>query len=122
MALLTLSACGSVAIKEETFYTDAGDQGAVVSHFFSTDSSVMGRAAWDSIREGMTCMSPDAIGDIKKEIEQLCSKVDCTKVVPAFAAQSVSPGDMQAFKESVFALKQFLARLDEKVHAVTSQP
>lgn len=78
MELLSLAAC-SVPIKEETFYTDAGDQGAIISHFFSTDSSVIGKSAWDSVREGMTCMGPDAIGDLKAEIEQLCSKVSCSE-------------------------------------------
>lgn len=78
MALLSLAICScAVEVKEETFYTDAGDNGAIISHFYSSDSSVMGKAAWDSVREGMTCMGPQAIGDIKSEIEDLCSKQSC---------------------------------------------
>lgn len=117
MVAQTLSGC-AVPIKEETFYTDAGQDGAILSHFFSTDSSVIGKAAWDSIREGMTCMGPDAIGDIKAEIEKLCTKVACTQAPETITAQNVNPDDVKAFKTAVFDLSQFLARLDA-VHAVT---
>lgn len=78
LALLGTCSCAT-AIKEESFYTDAGDDGAILSHFYSTDSSVIGKAAWDALRPGFTCMSPDTFGDIKSEIEKLCSKTPCSE-------------------------------------------
>ena len=79
MVLLSLlsSAC-SVKIKDETFFIDAGESGAVTVNFLSTGSTIIDKAAWDSMREGMFCMSSDAIGDIKGEVEKLCSRTSCT--------------------------------------------
>lgn len=79
-ALVLLSACGTtVHVKEENFYTDKGPDGAVITHFFATDIKDISKPAWDSMREGMTCMSAQAIGDIKSEIEKLCTESSCDK-------------------------------------------
>jgi len=59
-------------------------------------------------------MSPDAIGDIKGEIEQLCSKVTCTQVTPsimAIAPKSPSDDDMKAFKQTVAQINTALDRI-----------
>jgi hypothetical protein len=51
----------------------------VLSHFYAPGYADIGKAAWDSMREGMVCMSAAALGDIKAEIEELCSKVPCNE-------------------------------------------
>ena len=80
LALGLLPNC-AVQIKEEDFYSDAGPDGAIISHFYDPSTSRIGKAAWDSMREGFVCVSPDAITDIKTEIEELCSKESCSEPV-----------------------------------------
>jgi PBP1b-binding outer membrane lipoprotein LpoB len=98
MAVALLSAC-AVPIKEEDFYTDKGPDGAVETHFFSTDITDIGKEAWDSMREGMTCMSGGAIADIKGEIEKLCTKTKCSEETA------------KAVKQAVRALRLTVARI-----------
>lgn len=88
MVQLNLSGCGSVSIKEEDFYTDAHPNGAILSHFYDTTISYIGDAAWDQLREGMICISADTFGDLKTEIEQLCSDAKCDKSVQKKLAQA----------------------------------
>ena len=76
--LVLFTGC-AIPIQEEDFYTDRGPDGAVETHYFSTDVTDIGQGAWDSIREGMTCMSGKAIADIKGEIEKLCTKTACSE-------------------------------------------
>lgn len=86
----------------------------MITHFFSTESQDISKAAWDSIREGMTCMSPEAIGDIKGEIEKLCSKVTCTQVtnsIMSIAPKSPSDDDMKEFRKTVAQLSDALTRI-----------
>ena len=79
MALLILAISSCATLPEETFYADATPNGATVTHIYSTDVSYIGQAAWDNIREGMVCMSPQAVGDIKAFIEEVCSEVSCSE-------------------------------------------
>jgi hypothetical protein len=98
MAAGLLSSC-AVPILEEDFYTDKGPDGAVETHFFSTDVTDIGKSAWDSMREGMTCESGQAISDIKGEIEKLCTKTKCSEETT------------KALKETVRALRLAEARI-----------
>lgn len=74
---LQLASC-AVPIKDEKFYVDAGESGAVTLNFLSPGSEIIQKPDWDAIREGMYCMSYDAIGDFKGEIEKLCSIARCS--------------------------------------------
>ena len=76
MGLLLLGNC-SVQIKDETLYWDAGPSGAVTAGFLSSGSSIIDKPAWDDLRIGMACVSADAVGDLKSEIEKLCSVCNC---------------------------------------------
>ena len=82
-AAQALSSCGTtqfpVTINEVTFYTDEGPQGAFISHLFSADSSNIGVAAWNNIREGMSCVSAQDVANIKAELEKLCSEAPCNQ-------------------------------------------
>lgn len=77
MVLILLNDCAT-PIKNETFYVDAGISGAVTVEFFPGGQSVViPKAQWDATREGMYCMSFAALGDFKKEIEELCASTPC---------------------------------------------
>lgn len=81
--ILVASSCGNsqipVDIKEETFYTLRGADGAHINHLFSNDTSDISLAAWNQISEGMTCVSSQGIADFKSELEKLCSEVKCNQ-------------------------------------------
>lgn len=78
-ALLPLLNGGcAVPIKDETFYVDAGPSGAITVNFLSPGSQIIPKEQWDAMREGDFCMSPQAFGDFKSEIEQLCSAYSCS--------------------------------------------
>lgn len=76
MVLPLLSGC-AVQIKNERWYGDLGNQGAI---YFETLTNVTGsvdKAIWDALRVGMACTSTDTLAEIKKEIEELCSSTAC---------------------------------------------
>jgi hypothetical protein len=77
MGMLTLNACGSVAVKDETLYFDEGSSGAHVAHFLTPGTSDIEKDQWDFLREGMVCLSAQAFGDFKKEFEQMCTLITC---------------------------------------------
>lgn len=77
VAMPTLSGCGHVSVKDEILYFDEGPSGAHFKHFLTSEEGNLDKSSWDDIREGYVCMSSDAFGDFKKEIEQLCTKVKC---------------------------------------------
>lgn len=88
MGLLLLSSCSHVAIKDEQLCADMGSQGATCDNIFTNAPIDFGKSDWDDKRFGMLCMSSDAFGDIKQELEQLCSvsgKCDYPKVQKVLA-------------------------------------
>lgn len=78
LILVLFTGC-SVPIQEADFYTDRGPDGAVETHFFSTDITDIGKEAWDSMREGMTCMSGQDLANIKGAVQKLCTKTACSE-------------------------------------------
>lgn len=73
MAVILCSGCGHVAIKDAQVCADMGSQGATCDNIFTSAPIDFGKSDWDDMRFGMFCMSSDAFGDIKQEIESLCS-------------------------------------------------
>lgn len=73
MALLILSACAQVEIKDEELYGDFGDDGATMVHTQKPDTRDIPKDEWDEMRFGMICVKSKAIADWKEELEQLCS-------------------------------------------------
>lgn len=98
---LTLESCGTVpvTIPEETFYTDAGADGAVVTHYYDPTISFMGKAAWDNIREGMTCEQGQTFADWKKQLEDFCSQVTCNKSTPIQALRDYLDRQIKVHKQ-----------------------
>lgn len=86
MALLPLllDAC-AVHIQDETFCALVpGDYGAVCDNFLTTKPQTLTKAQWDAMQNSwnaqgyaVECTTSKAIGDIKTEIEQLCSVTRC---------------------------------------------
>lgn len=77
MVALLLSSCQTVAIKDETFNVDAGPAGAFTVNFLSAGSKDIPPGQWDQLRLGQYCMDYTAVGDFKRELEDLCSKCGC---------------------------------------------
>jgi hypothetical protein len=109
LTALLLSSCAT-EIVEQDFYTDRGEDGAVITHFFSDASSDISKQAWDSIREGMTCVSETGIGNLKTEIESLCSRVSCAQVS---TESTPSSSEMVDFRKAVFRLKSAVTRITD---------
>jgi hypothetical protein len=76
MATSLVSGC-AVQIKDEPLYVDEGALGAVEVHLFTPGSTDISESQWAALRFGMVCMSAQSFGDIKLEIESLCSKASC---------------------------------------------
>lgn len=84
MAVLpTLISCqgAPVEIKDQLWYHDKGPLGAVRFHSMNNLSLKIPKNVWDSLdtkanpdaRYGMYCTSAATVGEIKKELELLCS-------------------------------------------------
>lgn len=74
MVTLSLSACGHVAIKDFEICSDIGEQGATCDYFLPpAEPHDFEKNEWDDKRFGQFCISSDAFGDIKRELEELCS-------------------------------------------------
>jgi hypothetical protein len=117
LLILALSSCAT-AVKEEDFFTDRGNDGAVETHFFSSEIVDIGKAAWDSMREGMTCMSGQAIADIKLEIEELCSKTACDEVDQQTSENTaLNTSEMLALRRNLRALRLAFSRIPSLDHA-----
>jgi hypothetical protein len=72
-AMLTLSACSQVKIKDFQVCGDIGTQGATCDNFLTEHPVDIRQPEWDDYRFGMLCISSDSFGELKREIEQLCS-------------------------------------------------
>lgn len=73
---MVISGCG-VQIKNERWYGDLGQNGAVYFETLTTATGSVPKPEWDAMRVGMACTSTDTLSDIKREIEQLCSATSC---------------------------------------------
>lgn len=71
-ALLLLSSC-TVQIKNQRWYGDEGPKGAVWFETLTDEKGHIDKQTWDIQRIGMACTDTDTFGEIKKEIEKLCS-------------------------------------------------
>lgn len=88
---LLLSGCDQVPIEDEIWYGNKGMLGAVEFHTFTKDQRNVSFEEWmKTLRENaLICTSVKSFGDVKKELEQLCSVCNCcnadmTKAVDQF--------------------------------------
>lgn len=79
-AALLLSSC-AVPIKDEQFCSPLpGDLGAVCDNFLTSNQLILSKAAWDALQKkwgAVECTSAVTIGDLKQELEKLCSVAKC---------------------------------------------
>lgn len=83
-AVLLLSSC-TVAIKDETFCAVVpGNNGAVCDNFLTSDQKILNEAdwgilqmQWESQGQALECTTSSAVANLKRELEQLCSKTAC---------------------------------------------
>lgn len=97
---LLLSGC-AVKVKNERWYGDLGNQGAVYFETLSNSTGAISKPEWDAMRVGMACTSTDTLAEIKKEIEQLCSATPCN-----YEAVKKILGKFQARLDAINAVSQ----------------
>lgn len=81
-ALLLLSGCGTVEIKDEIFYGNKGMMGAVEFHTFTTEQRNVSFEEWMKMLKSkpLICSSVSTFGDAKKFYETVCSVCNCCQV------------------------------------------
>ena len=79
MALLSLSACATVELKDFEACGDKVDLGATCFHSLTPETRKLTKEEWDKIRFGRISLHIDAFLYMKSAIEKLCSVSDrCT--------------------------------------------
>lgn len=83
MEATLLSGCGSVPVNDHEFCADKAGRGAHCAHVLTQETEDIPYAVWVKRRFGQVCTNdePDDLGatfaDIKRTIEQACSKCNC---------------------------------------------
>lgn len=83
--LLSLSCC-AVQIKDNQFCSPIpGALGAVCDNFLTKNQLILTEAQWQALQaqwiadgNAVECTTSGSLGDLKEEIEKLCSKTSCT--------------------------------------------
>lgn len=95
MVALLLNGCSSVTVKDEIFYGNKGMVGAVEFHLLTTDKATLSFEQWMQLirTQPLVCTSVNNLGDLKAEIEKLCSVCNCctyatTAAVEQFATRA----------------------------------
>ncbi len=80
LALVLISACSSLTIKDFTFCTIAPDeQGSVCDGFLTNHQTSLTENEWIALSNtGWFAVSADDYAQIKTEIEQACTLVKCS--------------------------------------------
>lgn len=84
-AQLLLSSC-SVPIKDEQFCSPVpGNLGAVCDNFLTSNQLILDDPGWQALQaswrakgQSTECTTSQTLGDIKDELEKLCSKTPCS--------------------------------------------
>lgn len=85
LPLIILSSC-AVQIKDEQFCAPVpGNFGAVCDNFLTANQLILDEAEWLALQaqwqaagQSTECTSSQTLGDIKIELEKLCSKTPCS--------------------------------------------
>ncbi len=91
--------CGHVPIKDEVVYGNKGMLGAVSFHLLTSGQENISFENWMKILRNnpLICTSVKSFGDVKIEIEQLCSICNCcsadmTKAIDQFYSNITKAG------------------------------
>jgi hypothetical protein len=84
-----LSGCTQVPIKDEIVYGNKGMLGSIEFHTLTTETREVTFQEWmQIIRDNpLVCTSVTAFGDVKTELEQLCSVTPCSPDVASAIEQ-----------------------------------
>lgn len=90
-AALLLSSCGHVPIKDEEFCSPIPDNlGATCDNFLTANQQILDedqwlalQANWQKAGNATECTTSGTVGDIKAELEKLCSVAPCDYAVKA---------------------------------------
>lgn len=79
MAVLALSACSGVTVKDEIFYGNKGTLGAVSFHTLTAGQQDISPKDWANLlaTQPLICSSIQTFGDLKAALEQLCIVCNC---------------------------------------------
>lgn len=94
LLLLVVSSCTRLDIKDIPIFWDVGQDGAIVTHLVTEETSDVVKADWDAKRFGYACISQDDFGWLKATIEKACSELkgmcrtEDKKVMKAFFARA----------------------------------
>lgn len=72
---LTVLSC-AVQIKNQRWYGDAGDDGAVWFETLTNATGDVDKADWDKLRFGMVCSVAQNYADLKAVLEKLCHETN----------------------------------------------
>lgn len=71
--------CSSLTIQDFTACAIAPGQSGVVCDNYLTDHQViLDEQEWEALEPGYLCISPQDYGNIKIELEQACSELNCS--------------------------------------------
>jgi hypothetical protein len=70
---LSLSACAHVEIKDQPWWADIGELGALEFHTLTPEEKEIPKSEWDKKRVGMVCTTTDIFSENKKNILKLCT-------------------------------------------------
>ena len=73
-----ITGCANLTIKDMSVCADAGVSGAACDHYLINKQTLLDKQEWDALRFGWLCVSPTDYGNIKVELEQACSLINCT--------------------------------------------
>lgn len=95
LSFVILTGCASVKIDDHEWCTIAGEDGAYCFHTISDKQRDLTKAEWESLSRGWLAGSPQAYGNLKTAVEQLCSETNKCKY------------------EEVQAIKAFFSKIEE---------
>lgn len=77
---LVLVGCSGVTIENHEWCVIAGNDGAYCFHTISEEERELTKSEWDAVSPGWIAGSPEAFGNLKTVVEQLCSdpKTNCS--------------------------------------------
>lgn len=89
-AVLVLSACTQVPVKDEIFYGNKGMLGAVEFHTLTPGQTNLTFEQWMQLlrTQPLVCSSVNAFGDLKGAFEKLCSVCGCCSYDTKKAAEA----------------------------------
>lgn len=114
MGLITLSSGCAVPIKDFRYCSPVpGNLGAVCDNFLTDNQTILDQSQWLALQaewiaagQAIECTQSQTVGDLKKELEKLCSVTTCAYEVEQQVKQIVSSLEkIETTSQKSFTLK-----------------